>query len=157
MKSVQIPSFFWSVFSSIRTEYGDLLRKSQYSVQMQENTDQKELHIWTLFTLCLLHDSISMFNVCRTCLVVSYFQRHEVWEVLLLINFSKSGCTLKEETFAKEAFPILWFFAKVFIHEILDLVPFAKLNSDDKFLSWGRASFFQKRNSYENLTKLLYF
>ena len=25
MKSVQIPSFFWSVFSRIRTEYGDLL------------------------------------------------------------------------------------------------------------------------------------
>ena len=28
--SVQIPSFFWSVFSCIRTEYWDLLRKSPY-------------------------------------------------------------------------------------------------------------------------------
>ena len=27
LKSVQIRSFFWSVFSRIRTEYGDLLRK----------------------------------------------------------------------------------------------------------------------------------
>ena len=26
------------------------LRKSPYSVQMQENTDQKKLRIWTLFT-----------------------------------------------------------------------------------------------------------
>ena len=35
--------FFWSVFSCIRTEYGDLLR-------IQKNTDQKKLRIWTLFT-----------------------------------------------------------------------------------------------------------
>ena len=32
VKSVQIRSFFWSVFSCIRTEYRDLLRKSPYSV-----------------------------------------------------------------------------------------------------------------------------
>ena len=46
MKSVQIRSYFWSVFSCIRTEYGDLLRscirteygdllrKSPYSVSV---------------------------------------------------------------------------------------------------------------------------
>ena len=50
MKSVQIRSFFWSVFSCIWTEYGALLRKFPYSVQIQENTDQKKLRIWTLFT-----------------------------------------------------------------------------------------------------------
>ena len=33
--------FFWSVFSSIRTEYGEILRISSYSVRMQENMDQK--------------------------------------------------------------------------------------------------------------------
>ena len=33
--------FFWSVFPRIRTEYGDLLRKSPYSVRMRENTDLK--------------------------------------------------------------------------------------------------------------------
>ena len=49
-KSVQIRSYFWSVFSCIRTEYGNLLRKSPYSVRMQGNTDQKKLRIWTLFT-----------------------------------------------------------------------------------------------------------
>ena len=37
VKSVQIRSFFWSVFSCIRTEYED----SPYSVGIQENTDQK--------------------------------------------------------------------------------------------------------------------
>ena len=40
---------FWSLFSHIWTEYGDLLRKSPYSFQMQENTDQKRLLIWTFF------------------------------------------------------------------------------------------------------------
>ena len=47
VKSVQIRSFFCSVFSCIWTEYGDLLRKSPYSVQVQENTEQKKLRIWT--------------------------------------------------------------------------------------------------------------
>ena len=42
MKSVQTPSFFWSEFSCIQTEYGDLLGKSSYSVRIQENTDQKK-------------------------------------------------------------------------------------------------------------------
>ena len=41
VKSVQIQSYFWSVFSCIRTKYGYLLRKSSYSVRIQENLDQK--------------------------------------------------------------------------------------------------------------------
>ena len=41
MKSAQIRSFFWSAFSCIQTEYGELLRKSPYSVRIQENTGQK--------------------------------------------------------------------------------------------------------------------
>ena len=39
VKSIQIWSFFWSVFSRIGTEYGDLLYKSPYSVQIGESTD----------------------------------------------------------------------------------------------------------------------
>ena len=42
--------FSWSVFSCIWTEYGDLRSKSSYSVQIRENTDQKKLRVWTLFT-----------------------------------------------------------------------------------------------------------
>ena len=49
VKSVETRNFFWSVFSRIWTEYGDLLHKFPYSVRMRENTDQKKLHIWTLF------------------------------------------------------------------------------------------------------------
>ena len=50
--------FFWSVFSRIRTEYGQirsisLYRSiSPYSVQLRENTDQKKLLIWTFFPQC---------------------------------------------------------------------------------------------------------
>ena len=33
--------FLWSVFSRIQTEYREILRIITYSVQMQENTDQK--------------------------------------------------------------------------------------------------------------------
>ena len=39
VKSVR--SFFWSLFSCIRSEHGDLLRKSLYSVRIQEDADQK--------------------------------------------------------------------------------------------------------------------
>ena len=49
VKSVQIRSFFRFVFSRIRIEYGEILRIPLYSVQMRENTDQKKLHVWTLF------------------------------------------------------------------------------------------------------------
>ena len=54
VKRIQIRSFFWSVLSCIRTEYGDLLRESPYSVWIQENKDQKKLRIWTFFTQCFL-------------------------------------------------------------------------------------------------------
>ena len=50
VKSFKIRSFFWPIFSCIRTEYRDLLRKSPYSVRIHENADQKKLHIWTIFT-----------------------------------------------------------------------------------------------------------
>ena len=36
VKCVQIQSYFWFVFFFIQTEYGDLLRKSPYSVRIQE-------------------------------------------------------------------------------------------------------------------------
>ena len=41
--------FFWSLSSRVLTEYGDI-RKSSYSVRIQENTYQKKFRIWKLFT-----------------------------------------------------------------------------------------------------------
>ena len=52
MECVQIWSFFWSVFSRIQTEYGEIRSISPYSVRMRANTEQKKLRIWTLFTQC---------------------------------------------------------------------------------------------------------
>ena len=49
VKSVQTWSFFWSLFSCIRTEYGYLLRKSSYLVWIQEKTNQRKLRIWSFF------------------------------------------------------------------------------------------------------------
>ena len=40
-KKCSYSEFLWSVFSRIRTEYGHLLRQSPFSVQMRENTNQK--------------------------------------------------------------------------------------------------------------------
>ena len=40
-KKCPYSEFFWSSFFRIRTEYGNLLHKSLYSVRMRKNTDQK--------------------------------------------------------------------------------------------------------------------
>ena len=55
--------FFLSVFSRIWTEYGNLGSKSPYSVQIRENTDQKKLRIWTLFTQWLLWKESAYFPI----------------------------------------------------------------------------------------------
>ena len=40
-KNCLYSEFFWPAFSRIRTEYGDLLCKSPYSVRMQETVGKK--------------------------------------------------------------------------------------------------------------------
>ena len=40
-KKCPCSKFFWSVFSRIWTEYGEILRISLHSVRIRENTDQK--------------------------------------------------------------------------------------------------------------------
>ena len=85
VKNVQILIYFWSVFSCIRTEYGDLRSKSPYSVRIQENTDQKELRIWTLFTL------FGMFAIGRShCTLYFYNEKKPIYQDSMLywkINF----------------------------------------------------------------------
>ena len=47
--------FFWPVFSYTRTEYGEIRSISPYSVQMRENTDQKNSeygHFWRSDSVC---------------------------------------------------------------------------------------------------------
>ena len=43
--------FFWSVFSRIQTEDGDIRSASPYSIWMQENTYQKATNMDTFPTL----------------------------------------------------------------------------------------------------------
>ena len=50
LKSVQIRSFSGPFFFRIWTEYGEMRSISPYSVRVRENTDQKKLRIWTIFT-----------------------------------------------------------------------------------------------------------
>ena len=95
VKRVQIQSFFWSVFSRIRTEYGEILRISPYSVRMWENKDQKKLRIWTVFT---------QWTLCQ--LFSSYFLNLALWvvpEVQLLLfvlhlNASRFNQIIHEST-----------------------------------------------------------
>ena len=79
MKSIQIRSYFWSVFSHIRTEYGEIRRISPYSVRMRENTDQKQLLIWTLFTQLIYKVKLSGISGSLLKLIQNYldnrFQR----------------------------------------------------------------------------------
>ena len=94
LKSVQIRSFFWSVFSCIRTEYGEILRISPYSVRMRENTDQKKLRIWTLFTQCKKILLFLFYNFSCSC---------------LQCNISWSSYTMKTKTSLFQWFVITFF------------------------------------------------
>ena len=90
VKSVQIRSFFWSVFSCTWTEYGEILPVSPYSVWMQEHTDQKKLCIWTLFTqwisgkLCSLGEkNIAIGSPGNWPMIAGdSWEYHESWQVL---------------------------------------------------------------------------
>ena len=55
--------FFWSAVSHIWTEYKDLLHKSLYSVQMGENTDQKNF-AFGHFSRSENHGKFSFKHIC---------------------------------------------------------------------------------------------
>ena len=72
----KIWSFFWSLFFRIRTEYRHWLSKSSYSVRIRENTDQRKLCIWVLFTQgTLLIADKSLYSAfadpSRLCVILS--------------------------------------------------------------------------------------
>ena len=108
MKSVQIWSFFWSLFSCIWTEYGDLRSQSSYSFQIQENKDQKKLCIWKIFTQWLLFDkSVIVINKCNHSKVFRkisftrilwYTQVNTLGKVWNLFSFSGFCMFVFEET-----------------------------------------------------------
>ena len=72
---------FWSAFSRIRTEYGQILRISPYSVRMRENTDQKNSEYGKFFEwfLNISNSSIYMNHQYITVKIITYlnWERHK--------------------------------------------------------------------------------
>ena len=70
VKSFQIQSYFWSVFSCIRIEYRDLLRKSPYSIRIQENIDQKKTQYLHTFHTVKINATLRKDDeIYRKCLL----------------------------------------------------------------------------------------
>ena len=68
MKSVQIRSFFWSVFSRIRIEYGEILRIGEIlQSECGKIQSRKKFRIWTLFTQYPFINKSLLLNIleCR--------------------------------------------------------------------------------------------
>ena len=58
---VQIESFFWTVFSCIRTEYGDLLRKSVFSPNTGKYGPEKTLYLDTFHAVGIFTENFTIF------------------------------------------------------------------------------------------------
>ena len=66
MKSVQIRSFFWSVFSRIRTEYGEIQSISRHSASFRIQPECGK--IWTRKDSIFVHLSRSvLLQKCQVC------------------------------------------------------------------------------------------
>ena len=86
MKSVEIRSNIWSVFSRIQTEYGKILRISPYLVRMRENTDQKFLRIWTLFSQWIKATYIRQFFETLQLLINSLVRFFSDFGIFVVTN-----------------------------------------------------------------------
>ena len=74
---------FWSLFSRIRTEYGDIVRISTYSVELRENTDQKNIK-YGHFSRSLCFD-LWFCSLLNTRLYFNNIESHteKKWQILL--------------------------------------------------------------------------
>ena len=70
-KMCQYSELFWSAFSCIRTEYGEIRSISPYSVQMRENGDQNNSE-YGHFVAVLLSE------------MLSYFYKKYIYEIKML-------------------------------------------------------------------------
>ena len=83
MKSVQIWSFFWSVFSCIRTEYGDLRRTSVFSPITGKYRPEKNA-IFGQFTRCGLE---SYSQVIKITLLITNSEHFKAYQIMRYPNF----------------------------------------------------------------------
>ena len=78
-KKCPYSELFWSTFSRIQTEYGEMLRISLYSVQMRENADRhnseygKFLRSVTQLRSLIFHDSLVGKTYCFSELFLLLF------------------------------------------------------------------------------------
>ena len=74
VKSVQIRSFSWSVFSHIRNEYGEILRIPAYSFRMREkNGPEKTPYLDTLHAVQKnISELIEIRNLTRNYVIRNY-------------------------------------------------------------------------------------
>ena len=93
VKSVQIQNYFWSVFSHIRTEYGEILRMSPYSVRMRENLGRMQTRI-TPNTDTFYAVSYISYRDSSTTLVEAVFkqQKHYLTRKMLLVICIEKHC-----------------------------------------------------------------
>ena len=88
VKSIQIRSFFWSLFSRIRTEYGEIRSIIPYTVRVRENMDQKKLRIWTLFTQWVFHPTLFIWRASQ----IMCIHRLMLVDFYLIISYTKLFC-----------------------------------------------------------------
>ena len=65
--------FSWSLLSHIRTEYGELLCKSSYSVRKRDNKDKKKLWICTLFKHWSINKAFTWTSNAHSVTFISSF------------------------------------------------------------------------------------
>ena len=92
-KKCPYAEIFWSVFSRIRIEYGEIHRISPCLVQMRENTDQYNSeyeYIWRrdLFTVFYIKCSVKQYCVAKVLLAI--------WETF----FYESTCNYNSNKFS---------------------------------------------------------
>ena len=93
VKSVQIRSFFWSVFSHIWTEHREIRSISPYSVRVLENKDRKKLRILDTFHRVKVAKKLYRNHTwawVSSCKFAAYFlasNHYRNWLKSLLINF----------------------------------------------------------------------
>ena len=91
VKIVQIRSFFWSVFSCIQSEYGDLLRKSPYLARIQEYMDQKKLRILDTFYAVFFHATKGDSETLRCLQCAVFIFRRQKQRLEIITGYNNRG------------------------------------------------------------------
>ena len=141
VKSVQIRSFFWSVFYHIWTEYGDLRSKYPYSAQIRENTDKKKV-----FTRSCCSKCSGLRYVCIKMLLFFFiYPIVEDYVLRILIGFSES-VTRKSKLLCKD----MWVLSNPCKHATNQLDAINSKQFDKNSRKWKMLSETFLNNAYGN-------